>query len=225
MVRSSEPDELEILISRFAAGDDTLTADERLRVESELDRGAEAHEMLAGEHRLTELLRTADPLPSINYELLAARISANIPQTADRSAAIENVRPATAARSFWSMPQIALAASVLIATGVAVPLVMNDRGSSGPAKVGGQSMTSNGTGSPSVAVTTIRAVDGGESLAKSQPVGGATNVTVGPSPSLAGRPTSSRYGLGPTSNPQPPSRVVISPESESGTTESPLSPR
>jgi hypothetical protein len=226
VIRSSESDQLEILISRYAAGDDTLTAEERLLVERELDRGAEANELLAGEHRLTELLRTADPVPPINYELLAARISASIPQIPEKSAeAAVITRPMTALRSFWSRPRIALAASVLIAATIAVPLLVNDRETTRPTQVVGVEAPAGGEGSSSIAVTTIRAVDRGASLAKSQPSGGAANVTVGPSPSLTGRPVGSQYGLGSTTNPQQPSRVVITPESDNGTSDGPLWPR
>ncbi len=223
MVRTSETEELEVLINRYADGDETLTPAERQRIETELDRSAEANELLASEHRLTDLLRTADPVPNINYDLLATRISAAIPQSP--AAVAEREKPVTASRSFWSMPKLALAASLLIAGGVAIPLLMNDGASPVPPLVTNSTgPVIDGSDNNAIAVTTIRAVDDNAPFANATAEGTTTNVTVGPSPALVGRPTGSQYGLRATTNPEP-SRVIITPQSENGSSEGPLSPR
>ncbi|HEV7297827.1 MAG TPA: hypothetical protein VGN72_00560 [Tepidisphaeraceae bacterium] len=208
--------DLEILISRYAEGDDTLTPAERQRVEQALDTDAEANELLAGEHRLTDLLRAA-PLPDVNYELLAARISANIPQAAVQTES----RPVTASRSFWSGSKLALAASVLIAAGVAIPMLNNDveRGNNAPVPISTGGAESSMT---AVAPVTIRAVNGGTTSVAVTPAD-APNVVIGPSPAVAGRPASDRYTEAPAGN--RPAKVVISGENSQPTNDNPLAPR
>jgi len=206
---------LETLISRYAIGE-PLSGAEREQVERELERGAEANEMLATEHRLTELLRMANPLPAIDYDKLAQRISANIPQspmiaakTAGASAdAMENPDR----RAIFSWPKLALAASVLIAAGVAVPLLTRDGETT--SGVGGLSSPSP----TNIAVVTVRAVDGGTPIAATS--GGVSTVTVGPSRALAERPGTVGNANAATSRP---SNVSIS--GDGGGSDNPLAPR
>jgi anti-sigma factor RsiW len=204
-------DDLDILISRYAEGD-ALSPAERARVERALDTDAAANDLLAGEHRLTDLLRAA-PLPAVNYELLATRISAAIPQAPSRGDV-----PVTAHRAFWSTSKLALAASVLIAVGVAVPLLTRDGPATSPPTI-----QSTPTGaSPMAAVpVTIRAVDGNPAVADN--AAGSQTVTVGPSASFADRPAGDRYA---ETGANRPAKVVISGETATPMgSDHPLAPR
>ena len=207
--------DLEILISRYAEGDDSLTPAERQRVEHALDTDADANDVLAGEHRLTNLLRAA-PLPEVNYELLAARISANIPNTA---AAVIEPRPATASRSFWTGSKLAMAASVLIAAGVAIP-ILNRGGDGRPGSPGTVVNSGPDTSMTAAAPVTIRAMHGGTGVAATP--ADAANVVIGPSPAVAGRPAGDRYT---EASGNRPAKVVISGETPATAAENPLAPR
>ena len=206
--------DLSSLISRYAAGEE-LSVAERERVERELDGSAEANEMLATEHRLTELLRSA-PVPAVNYDLLAARISASIPAApAAGDGGADGSRMTIGRRPMFSWPRLAMAASVLIAAGVAIPLLNREGGGNG-ADPGGRTRT---TGSPTNTIT-VRAVDGGASIA-STPTG-VQNVTVGPSRSLAERPTAIGHADATTQQQQRPSKVVISGDRDPAGSDNPL---
>jgi hypothetical protein len=204
--------ELDILISRYAEGD-ALTPAERERVEKALDTDAAANDLLASEHRLTDLLRSA-PLPEVNYELLATRISASIPQVP-----VHGETPATAHRSFWSGSKLALAASVLIAAGVAIPL-LNRSGPVDSTPTINRTMTSGADPVATAAPMTIRAVDGNTAVATT--AAGTQDVTVGPSPALVGRPVADRYA---ETNTNRPAKVVITGENSATPSDNPLAPR
>ena len=198
--------DLSSLISRYAAGEE-LSAVERERVERELDGSAEPNEMLATEHRLTELLRSA-PVPAINYELLAERISVNIPQVPTTTT---GASPMRIGRPLFGWPRLALAASVLIAVGAAIPLLNREGGA-------GRSSRSSPTDT-----ITVRAVDGGGSVASTP--AGVQNVTVGPSPAVAERPSSIGHADATTQQQPRPSKVVISGDRDGTGSDNPLAPR
>lgn len=211
--------DLETLISRYAAGEELPVA-ERERVERELDKTAEANEMLATEHRLTELLRSTDPLPPINFDRLAKRISANIPQTPAAGTSSTDWSDGSSMkirRPLLRWSTLALAASVLIAVGVAIPMLSRDSGG-GPVGPGiGRGPT---LPTPNETVVTVRAVDGSGSMAVAPT--GVQNVTVGPSRALAERPTAIGRADASTSRP---SKITISGDRDAGASDNPLSPR
>jgi anti-sigma factor RsiW len=188
-------DKMDILIDAYASGQ-TLSPDEREAVERALDNSATANEQLAMEYRLTELLRSA-PLPAVNYDLLAQRISATLPAAIPS----QDTNPSTANRAFWSRSRsiFALAASVLIIAGITIPLLKQNSSGNSPFSAG----TSVG---PRPIV--IRAVDSAASIA-SVPAG-VQNVAIGPSPALA-KSTIGQQGYAEL-NSKRPSQVVISGE-------------
>lgn len=109
-------EELEFAISQYADG--TLTEEQRLALESRLAEDPEAQAMLAEDRSLTDLLRSA-PLPEVRWDRLAESISSAIDQQ-------EEERVARA--SWWFRHRLpaglAIAASVLVAIGIAVHVLM-----------------------------------------------------------------------------------------------------
>jgi anti-sigma-K factor RskA len=114
-----EHEHLEFLISQYADG--TLDEADRAAVERRLESDAEARAMLEEHRAVTRLVRAA-PLPQVRWDRLAETISG----------AIEDEMSARMRRASWAIRPIrpmwiAMAASVLIAAGIAVHFVMGPR--------------------------------------------------------------------------------------------------
>jgi anti-sigma-K factor RskA len=188
-------DKMDILIDAYASGQ-ALSPAERDTVEQALGASAQANEQLAAEYRLTDLLRSA-PVPQVNYDLLARQISAALPGEAPTAA---DRRGSTAHAAFWSRSRsiLAIAASVLIVAGVAIPLL--NRPSGAP------QTNSIATGPQPI---TIRAIDSGGTIASAP--AGIQNVAIGPSPALA-KSAVHQSGYAQINN-QRPAQVVISGDS------------
>jgi anti-sigma factor RsiW len=123
-------EQLEFLISQYADG--TLPEERRVELESRLADDAEARAMMADDRSLTELLRSA-PLPDVQWDRLAESISG----------AIEQQLQERADRASWWLrhrlpTSVAIAASVFIAIGVAIHVLVPHRSHAvadrGPAK-------------------------------------------------------------------------------------------
>ena len=111
-------DQLPISIARYADG--TLPQSERARVEALLSSDPSATAMLQEEQALTGLLRS-DPLPEMDWDSVAARISGaiddEIQQRVDRASWMLRLRSATA--YFGARGLIAAAASFVLGLGLA----------------------------------------------------------------------------------------------------------
>lgn len=107
--------DLEFSISRYLDGD--LAADERAALESRLAADAEARALFE-QHRKIDAALRAMPLPAVQWEALAERISAAVDR-ADEPVQSYRIGAATAG---W----LAAAASLLLAAGVAVRVLQTD---------------------------------------------------------------------------------------------------
>ena len=169
-------DELEFSISRYADGD--LSDGQRSAVEDRLATDPAARAVLADYRRLGDLL--AAPPAGLDWDALAGRLS---------SAVAEGDAPAVAGRigfAGWAWRAGSLAAAVAVAVTVGRTLHR----------------------APTVAMPTPAAVPVGPAVAEvsgpSVEVGSGpvvAQVTVGPSPALAARTSSWRYGEGVVSRP------------------------
>jgi anti-sigma factor RsiW len=116
-------EQLEFLISQYADG--TLGAEERTALEGRLADEAEARRILAEDRSLTDLLRSM-PLPEVDWD----RLSTSISESIDRE-----LGERVARASWWMRNRIptglALAASVFIALGVAIRILLPSRSSAG----------------------------------------------------------------------------------------------
>lgn len=204
-------DELEFLVSQYAEGDGALlTPAERDVVERQLATDPEARAMLADERRLSDLLaaETGDLAGDVDFSALSRRIS-----TAVALAPLPEVAPAapTAARARWLSPmRMALAASVLVAAGVAIPLLSRHGNTNTDVNVGGPVATNGAT------PIEIRKVDGLGTTADAP-----TDVAVaGPkTPSVViaevkPGPTAAQAVRTADAAIQRPSRVVIAPDTQ-----------
>jgi anti-sigma factor RsiW len=126
-----EQDELEFRISQYVDG--TLEGADRSELERRLQTDAAAQALLEEHRAVTVFVRSA-PLPEIRWDRLAETISSAIDDEMD--ARVQRVSWAIrlARRPAW----IAVAASVLIAAGVAVHYLAGPKGT-GPVPVGPQS--------------------------------------------------------------------------------------
>ncbi|MDB5331349.1 MAG: hypothetical protein JWP03_2500 [Phycisphaerales bacterium] len=106
-------DDLEFSISQYLDG--SLAGDERGALERRLAEDAGARAVLE-EYRQLDAAMKAAPLPEVRWELLASSISAAVADLADERAATSYRFPAFVRR----FAPLALAASVLIAAGLAV---------------------------------------------------------------------------------------------------------
>jgi anti-sigma factor RsiW len=113
-------EELEFSISQYADG--TLSDEQRLALESRLADDAEAQALLAEDRSLTDLLRSA-PMPEVRWDRLAESISTAIDKQMEERAA---------RASWWFRHRIpaglALAASILLAIGIAIHLLVPGHG-------------------------------------------------------------------------------------------------
>lgn len=113
-------DELEISISQYLDG--TLPESERASVEALLAHDPQAQALLAGDRALTNLLRS-EPLPQVRWDRLAESISTAIDQ---------EVAERAVQASWWIRMRVpgalALAASLLLAVGIAVHVVGSKKG-------------------------------------------------------------------------------------------------
>lgn len=109
-------EELEFLISQYADG--TLAEEQRLALEHRLANDPEAQALLAEERSLTDTLRQA-PMPEVRWDRLAESISTAINQETEER---------VARASWWFRHRVpaglAIAASVLVAIGIAVHVLM-----------------------------------------------------------------------------------------------------
>lgn len=109
-------EELEFSISQYADG--TLAEEQRVALESRLATDAEAQALLTEDKSLTDLLRSV-PLPAVRWDRLAESISLAIDQQNEDQ---------TARASWWFRHRIpaglAIAASVLVAIGIAMNVLM-----------------------------------------------------------------------------------------------------
>jgi anti-sigma factor RsiW len=176
-------DELEFQISQYLDG--TIAGAEANALEDRLARDADARALLDEHRTITELLRR-DPLPEVKWEMLSQSISA----------AVGDVEPPVA-ESYpifrLRMPMVfAIAASVVIAGGVAVAVLLHGHTPAGPSGVPEQVAK----GSITIEGPTVEKSMG--------PV--VAEVTVGPGESLKGDTAISSYAEEITSRP---SHVVV----------------
>lgn len=129
-------EELEFSISQYADG--TLADEQRVALESRLADDPEAQALLAEDRSLTDLLRSA-PTPEVRWDRLAESISAGIDRAMEERAA---------GASWWFRHRLpaglAVAASVLIAIGIAVHILLPGNSSTeirGPVKPLGSETT------------------------------------------------------------------------------------
>jgi hypothetical protein len=110
-------EDFEFLLSQYAAG--TLPETKRVAVEVLLKEDAEARVMLADERALTNALR-ALPMPAVRWDALSDSISSAI----DRQLQERVDRASWMLR--WRVPKgLAIAASALLAIGIAITVVMH----------------------------------------------------------------------------------------------------
>jgi anti-sigma factor RsiW len=135
-------EQLQFQISQYADG--TLPEDHRIELERLLADDTDAQALLADDRSLTDLLRSA-PLPAVRWDRLAESISAAIDQQQE-----QRVAQAT----WWvrhRLPSgLALAASVLLAIGIAIHFLSPDR-----SPVAGHGQVKN-LGSQSVAMLNVQ---------------------------------------------------------------------
>jgi anti-sigma factor RsiW len=112
-------DELEFSISQYLDG--TLPEDQRSALEARLTADADAQAILTEDRALTDLLRS-DPLPEVRWDRLAESISSAIDEQLD-----ERVARASRWMRFRLPAGLAVAASALIAIGIAAHLLMHGR--------------------------------------------------------------------------------------------------
>jgi anti-sigma factor RsiW len=112
-------DELEISISQYLDG--TLNDDRRAAVEARLADDPAAQAILAQERALTDLLR-AEPLPEVRWDRLAESISQAIDVQAE-----QRVARASGWMRFRMPTGLAVAASALLAIGIAAYVLMHGR--------------------------------------------------------------------------------------------------
>jgi len=125
-----EHDELEFLISQYV--DRTLEGADRAELERRLQIDASARALLEEHRAVTQLVRSA-PLPELRWDRLSQAISCAIDDEMD----VRMQRSSWAIRLTRKTGWIAVAASVLIAAGVAVHFLTGTRGTE-PVAVGPQ---------------------------------------------------------------------------------------
>lgn len=125
-----ERDELEFLISQYVDG--TLGEADRAALQRRLETDAGARELLEEHRTVTQLMRSA-PLPAVRWDRLADAISSTIDQEMEARMQRASLAIRLTRRTGW----IAVAASVLIAAGVAVHYLAGSKGI-GPVPVGPQ---------------------------------------------------------------------------------------
>ena len=191
-------DELEFSISQYLDG--TLVDAERAALDVRLGHDAEARALLDEYRRFDALLKAAaGPLPAVNWDGLAGRISGAIDEAADRRDQEEQERQDRAYRigtgAGWGQVGrwAAMAASVAVAFGVGYGLF----------KSGGTEPTRNGSDPMQIVVVTpraaepesIRIVSNTSTRPDAAPDGAAAVqvVSVGPSDAVRDEPALWRY--------------------------------
>ena len=106
-------DDLEFSITQYLDG--TLDEESRLALEARLVEDTEARALLEEHRSLTAALRSA-PLPQVRWEKLAESISLAIDEETEERAA----RASWAIRALRNPALVALAASVVLAAGIAI---------------------------------------------------------------------------------------------------------
>lgn len=174
----------EFLISQYADG--SISDADRAAMDAILAEDAAARDALAEEQRLTEFLRgSSAPMQLVNWDALAEGISAAVAE-ADEPAQSYRLIPQ------WIPARLALAASLLIASGIAVSVYMSNHTATVP------------TGNHQVAVAKpVLMVTG--PLAEAAP-NGVMEVSIGPAPRVAGASDVSLYSSDLVTRP---SRLVI----------------
>lgn len=175
-------EQLQFQIAQYAAG--TLNDGERREVDQLLASDADAREMLAEEERLTVLLR-AVPMPEIDVDAMARRILT-------ATAVLPMPRRETGWAGFSPL-RLSLAASVIIAAGLAIPILSRSGPNDSPVVP-----TGNSGPSPIAQPIVIRAVDptqspASEIIRSGQDAPSEPGIAVGPSPEVNGEDLASRY--------------------------------
>src|SRR5438105_9598088 len=101
-------EQLEFSISQYLDG--TLPDEQRSLLERRFEADAEARKLLAEYRALNDVLRIENPMPEMNWERLADRLSASLADE-DLPAVSYRIRPR------FSFTALAIAASVLIVIG------------------------------------------------------------------------------------------------------------
>jgi anti-sigma factor RsiW len=181
-------EQLEFTIAQYAADAASLTPDQRSAVEAAVGRDAGLRALLASERKLNDALRQL-PAPDVNFDALLAKVSAAVADEPAHAAAADR---GVLFRIVRSPMRLAAAAAVLIAAGVAVPLVRN---ASHPSPAPG---THNPAAGPTVV---IRSTDNGATDAV------ATDIKAGDLAAPAGAPVGT---------PTPTNTVAIAPGPANG---------
>ena len=117
------PDDLEFSISQYVDG--TLADEQRAALEALLAGDRDAQALLAEHQAVTQMLRAA-PLPEVQWDRLAEVIGA----------AIDEAPSAASQKSWWAGRKVtaglALAASVLLAIGIAIHLWLSQNNGGRP---------------------------------------------------------------------------------------------
>jgi len=217
-------DELEFLVSQYAEGDGALlTATERDAVERELATSADARAMLAAERRLGELLvaEAGDVPADVDFAALSRRVSTAValapaPEVATPAAA-------SAQRSRWFSPvRMALAASVLVAAGVAIPLLSRQSNIDPTVNVGGPGGVATNSGKTEG--TLIRKVDAPTDTAVATAVDGTDAAKRAVVAEVKAGPTAAQAARVADATLQRPSRVVIAPDTQPAQDAAPAAP-
>jgi len=114
-------EQLEFSISQYLDG--TLPGEQRSLLEQRFEADAEARELLAKYRSLNDVLRIELPVPEMHWERLAERLSASVADV-DLSAPSYRIGPR------FTMASLAIAASVLLAIGMAFVIFRQGRSSS-----------------------------------------------------------------------------------------------
>src|SRR6185312_8276827 len=165
-------DELEFAISRYLDG--TLPAEERASLEAQMASDPQAQAMLEQERSLTAAIRASSPLPAIEWDQLALQISQAVDEQAEA-----RMRKVSWSLRFGPSAFLALAASVLLAVGIGVLLVVGPRTSP------------SSTPHNPVAPQTALLVQGPEEEKPAGPSG--IDVSIGPGGSYAKAPSLAPY--------------------------------
>src|SRR5690242_9420042 len=119
-------EQLEFQISQYV--DNTLSAQERAALETDLEGNEEGRKLLEEYRALNDVLRREMPVPAVNWDRFAEHLSGVV---------AEEEIPGRRLVIGWGT-RLALAASVLIAVGVGVAVYL--KGTSGPVNPGAPSI-------------------------------------------------------------------------------------